>query len=254
MLNRVVRFVRRKGWSDANARVAVLRAIADRMLPDYRLTWPQMGWWHDAEFNAYLERFDERRGFNTHRRWTLWQLVRLVTAVEGDTAECGVFRGASSWLICAATKGKRRKHHLFDSFEGLSEPEAADGAHWKAGALAAGEELVRDNLRSFADRLMFHKGWIPDRFGDVEDRKFAFVHVDVDLRQPTLDSLEFFYPRLSHGAVFLCDDYGCTTCPGATEAIDRFLADKPEKMVSLDAGGGFLIKGTPTAAPSAAVA
>jgi O-methyltransferase len=254
MLKRVMRLVRRKGWSDVNARVAILRGIANWLLPDYRLTWPQMGWWHDADFNAYLERFDERRGFNTHRRWTLWQLVRLVTAVEGDTAECGVFRGASSWLICAATEGNGRKHHLFDSFEGLSEPEAVDGGHWKAGALAAGEDLVRDNLRPFADRLTLHKGWIPDRFRDVEDGKFAFVHVDVDLRQPTVDSLEFFYPRLSPGAVFLCDDYGCTTCPGATEVIDQFLNDKPEKMVSLDAGGGFFIKGIPTAAAATAVA
>ncbi len=254
MMKRAVRFVRRKGWNDPNARVAILRAFANRVFPDYRLTWPQMGWWHDAEFNAYLDRFDERGGFNTHRRWTLWQLLRLVTAVEGDTAECGVYKGASSWLICTATNGQGRVHHLFDSFEGLSAPEAADGMHWKAGALSAGEDIVRDNLRPFADRLVFHKGWIPTRFGEVEDRRFAFVHVDVDLRQPTLDSLEFFYSRLAPGAVLLCDDYACTTCPGATEAIDRFLGDKPEKMVSLDAGGGFFIKGIPTAAASTAVA
>ena len=120
-----------------------------------------MGWWHDAEFNAYLDRFDERGGFNTHRRWTLWQLLRLVTAVEGDTAECGVYKGASSWLICTATNGQGRVHHLFDSFEGLSAPEAADGMHWKAGALSAGEDIVRGNLRPFADRLVFHKGSIP---------------------------------------------------------------------------------------------
>jgi O-methyltransferase len=253
MMKRVVRFVRRKGWREPGARVAVVRVIANRVVPDYRLTWPQMDWWHDADFNSYLERFGERDGFNTHRRWTLWQLLRLVAAVEGETAECGVFRGASSWLICTATNGKGRKHHLFDSFEGLSAPEAADGAHWKPGDLAAGEDVVADNLRRFVDRLVFHKGWIPDRFGDVQDRQFAFVHVDVDLRQPTLDSLEFFYPRLSQGAVLLCDDYGCTNCPGATEAIDRFLADKPEKMMSLDAGGGFFIKGIPTAAASVGV-
>jgi hypothetical protein len=33
----------------------------------------------------------------------------------------------------------------------------------------------------------------------------------------------------------LCDDYGGTTCPEATEAIDGFLAGKPEKMIGLDA-------------------
>jgi len=179
----------------------------------------------------------------------VWQLTRLIEGVPGDTAECGVFEGAGSWLICAANRNgkKKRKHHLFDSFEGLSAPEEADGAYWTKGDLTAGEEVVRTKLKPFEDMIVFHKGWIPDRFPDIEDKKFAFVHVDVDLRQPTYDSLEFFYPRLSPGGVLVCDDYFCTTCPGATEAIDSFLADKPEKMIPLDAGGGFFIKGTATA-------
>ena len=226
-----------------------LSRLAQRLVPGYRLTWHQLDWWHDPEFNAYLDRFGERLGFNTHRKWTLWQLLRLIEGVEGDTAECGVFEGASSWLICAGTMGKGRMHHLFDSFEGLSEPRPEDGAHWKAGALAASEHVVRENLRPFDADLVFHKGWIPDRFSDVAHRRFAFVHVDVDLAVPTAESLEFFYPRLSAGGLLLCDDYGCTTCPGATKAIDAFLQEKPEKMVALDAGGGFFIKGTRTGAP-----
>lgn len=242
---KVLRFARNVAVRDDGARVALLRSSANCLIPDYRLTWPQMDWWGNDSFNAYLDRFDERHSFNTHRRWMLWQLLRLAGGVEGNTAECGVYLGSSSWLICSAFKDSGRVHHLFDSFEGLSAPEIEDGSHWSKGDLAAGEDLVAANLRPFGEMIRFHKGWIPSRFGDVKDEKFAFVHVDVDLRQPTLDSLEFFYPRLSHGAVFLCDDYGFTTCPGATEAIDSFLADKPEKMISLDAGGGFFIKGSP---------
>lgn len=220
-----------------------LRVVARRLIPNYRLTFHRIDWWHDPQFNAYLDRFKERHRFNTHRRWMVWQLIALIHAVPGDTAECGVFEGAGSWLICAANEGTGRIHHVFDSFEGLSAPGVDDGKYWSEGGFATGEEVVRRNLEPFLDSAVFHKGWIPDRFQEVADRKFAFVHVDVDLRQPTLDSFEFFYPRMSDGGVLLCDDYGCTTCPGATEAIDAFLADKPEKMVALDAGGGFLIKG-----------
>ena len=114
-----------------------------------------------------------------------------------------------------------------------------------AGARA---DVVAKNLAPFASFLSFHKGWIPDRFQDVADDRFAFVHVDVDLRQPTIDSVTFFHSRLSPGGILLCDDYGCSTCPGATQSINAFLADKPEKMISLDAGGGFFIKGKSTAA------
>jgi hypothetical protein len=224
--------------------------LGHRLIPDYRFTWHQLDWWKDPEFNTYLEKFRERNRFNTHRRWMLWQLIRLIEAVPGDTAECGVFQGAGSWLICAATQGSKRKHHLFDSFEGLSTPDTADGAYWTKGDLTAGEDLVRSNLQAFAERIEFHKGWIPTAFPDVADRAFAFVHIDVDLHQPTLDSLEFFYPRLSPGAVLICDDYQSSLCPGATAAVDSFLSDKPEKMIPLDAGGGFFIKGTVTAGPA----
>lgn len=221
--------------------------LGRRLIPDYRFTWYQMEWWSDAEFNTYLEKFGERHRFNSHRRWMLWQLTRLIEAVPGDTAECGVFEGSSSWLICSAIQGHGRVHHLFDSFEGLSEPQPADGDYWTKGALAVGEQAARANLAPFAGMIEFHKGWIPDRFDEVADKTFAFVHIDVDLGQPTLDSLEFFYPRMPAGAVLVCDDYFCTTCRGVTAAVDGFLADKPEKMLPLDAGGGFFIRGTATA-------
>jgi O-methyltransferase len=98
--------------------------------------------------------------------------------------------------------------------------------------------------------VSWHKGWIPERFVDVESRRFALVHIDVDLYDPTKDSMEFVYPRVNPGGIILCDDYACTTCPGATRAVDDYLADKPGKMVLLSCGGGFLIKGILTAPPS----
>jgi hypothetical protein len=108
--------------------------------------------------------------------------------------------------------------------------------------MSSSEELLKGNL-SHVESIEVYKGLIPFRFSEVEDRFFSFVHIDVDLYQPTLDSIEFFYPRMSDGAVLVCDDYGFTSCPGATKAIEQYLEDKPEKMVSLSTGGGFFIKG-----------
>ncbi len=226
-----------------------LRMLAEFQFKDYRLTWPQMNWWYDQSFNAYLQQFGEKNGFNTHRKWMLWQLIRLVENVPGDTAECGVYKGASSWLICAAIRNHKqfkRVHHLFDSYEGLSEPSSIDGQHWSAGDLSFAEKQVLNTLGAFKRLIISHKGWIPERFDDVKNSFFSFVHVDVDLYQPTKDSIEFFYDRISPGGLFLCDDYGFTTCPGVTRAVDEYLSDKPEKMISLDAGGGFFIKGVNT--------
>ena len=233
---RLLRFVRNVASPNRDRRLAALKIVADWLIPDYRLTWWQMDWWNDEAFNAFLDRFDQRQRFSTHRRWMVHQLLKLIRDVPGDTAECGVWLGTTSWLI--AQSGRR--HHAFDSFEGLSEPTTADGAYWAKGSLTAPEEIVRRNLDGLNVEL--YKGWIPERFDDVADRQFAFVHIDVDLYQPTRDSIEFFYPRMPSGAVLVCDDYACSTCPGATKAIDEFMADKPEPVIAMDAGGGFFIK------------
>jgi O-methyltransferase len=238
----------------ADPRFFMLSWIARILCPDYPMKWPQLDWIHDADFRAYLARFDETgpfKTFNAERRWMMRQMLRLAQGAEGDTAECGVFQGAGSYQILRVNTG-RRQHHIFDSFEGISAPETEDGNYWTAGAFATREQVVDRNLKEFSGQYRLYKGWIPDRFPEVADRKFAFVHIDVDLHQPTLDSIAFFYPRLSPGGVLVCDDYGSATCPGASRAIDEFLADKPEKMIEMTCGSGFMIKGLQTEpAPSA---
>lgn len=227
-------------------KLLLINKAARLLFPDYRLCWPQLDWWQNPEFNSYLDRFCERDGFNTQRKWMLSQLLRMVVDVPGDTAECGVFMGASSWLICNANQKlqkMKKKHHMFDSFEGLSCPNSEDGAFWREGDLAVVEDSVKRNLSAFDDDINIYKGWIPERFNDVKDLTFSFVHIDVDLYQPTKDSLIFFYERLNQGGIILCDDYGFSSCPGATKAVNEFLANKKEGIIHLDSGGGFIIKG-----------
>lgn len=211
--------------------------------PDYRFTWPNLSWWNDEEFNAYLKKFGELQGMNAYRRWNLGQFLRLAENVPGDTVECGAYTGASSWLICRANARRGgRAHHIFDSFEGLSEPLPLDGTHWKKNALAAGEEVLRDNLHEFADACRICKGWIPKRFAEVEQNRFAFVHVDMELYEPTRDRLEFFYLRISTGAILVCDDCGFINNPGTTKAVEDFMRGKPEKAILPSAGGCWFCK------------
>lgn len=229
-------------------RFKLLVKLGSLIFKQYPFKWSQLDWLRDTSFNRYLAKFGEENSLNKERRWMVRQLLRLVDAVPGDTAECGVFEGAGSYLICQANAESptfKRSHHIFDSFEGLSAPHPTDGAYWKQGDMSRNEDIVRQNLGEFSE-YEFHKGWIPDRFVDVAEKHFAFVHIDVDLYQPTFDSLKFFYSRMSPGGIILCDDYGFTTCPGATKAVNELLADKPENMVALPGGGGFLIKGTST--------
>jgi hypothetical protein len=189
-------------------RLHLLRLVGKLLVPSYRFKSPQLDWWRNEAFTHYLDRFGELSVLNTDRKWMVYQLLRLVARVPSDTAECGVFRGATSYLICSANRHSSvgtKVHHIFDSFEGLSEPGPADGSHWTKGDLKCEMETVRRALSGF-DNLEFHRGWIPERFRDVEYRKFSFVHIDVDLIGPTLASLPFFYPRMERGGIIVCDD------------------------------------------------
>lgn len=227
-------------------------AMGQHLCPEYHFKRPRMIWWQNPLFLKFLQAFPGHTvDFNNDRKWNLSQLMRLCAHVGGDTAECGSFRGASSWFILESWRDDfeagRRRHHIFDSFEGLSEPGDMDGSHWTKHSMSASEQELLTNLESFPSCFQIHKGWIPERFPDVQGQSFAFVHIDVDIYQPTRDSIEFFYSHLNDGGILVCDDYGFKTCPGATLAVDEFLADKPEKMLLLAAGGGWFMKGTPTA-------
>lgn len=214
--------------------------IASLAYPKYTFSEYGRVWMDDRDFLDYYHRFVGTNLHSADRKFFLRSLLNLVEGLPGDTAECGAYLGASSWLICERFRETEKTHFVFDSFEGLSAPTAVDGTYWTTGDLYANEGILRERLASY--RVQVYKGWIPDRFPEVCDRRFCFVHVDVDLYQPTHDSLEFFYPRMVPGGIILCDDYGFVTCPGAKRAFDEFLADKPEKIVHVPTGQGFVIK------------
>lgn len=170
-----------------------------------------------------------------HRVHRLSHLVEESLALDGETAECGCFRGLSSYVICATERQHRpgydgRFHHVFDSFQGLSAPQAEDLSQdadpaakrvdgmRKAGAFSASIDEVRANLAEFPG-IDYQPGWLPGSLIGVAERRYRFLHLDLDLYAPTAGALEYFWPRLVSGAYVACDDYGW---PGGRRAIDEF--------------------------------
>lgn len=198
-------------------------------------------WRDDRSFLDWYDRTKENN-HSADRKFFLLNILNLILDIEGDTAECGVYKGDSSYLICQKIQGLHKKHFLFDSFQGLSNPQSKDGGYWEAGSFdEANEAEVRKRFSEFGF-VEVYPGWIPEAFHHVEHRKFCFVHIDVDLFQPTMDSLSFFYPRLVSRGIFLFDDYGSRFCPGAKQAIDTFFAEKNERIVHLPTAQAFVIK------------
>jgi hypothetical protein len=215
----------------------------------FRLYDRNLSWHDDEEFREVMSDFAVRDPFIRDRKFILYSFAQALVHLRGDTAECGVYEGRTSHLMCRAAHGRDpREHHIFDSFDGLSEPTDHDATtdptayQWKKHDLGVPEETVRENLKEF-EFVKYYAGWIPDRFGEVADRRFSLVHIDVDLYQPTKDAVEFFYPRLVRGGVIVCDDYGFTTCPGARLACDEYAAELPQRrVIHLSTGQGLLVR------------
>ena len=157
----------------------------------------------------------------------IMSLVDAVKNVPGDMAELGVANGASAKMIAA--RAPDRILHLFDTFEGLPNPSENDSSRFKKGQYRFGLENVQEYLKE--GNFRFHKGFFPESANETSGARFAFVHLDADLYEPTKAGLEWFYPRLNRGGILICHDYD--TSAGVNRAFEEFFADKPEPYFDL---------------------
>ncbi|MEP6662804.1 MAG: TylF/MycF/NovP-related O-methyltransferase [Verrucomicrobiota bacterium] len=195
----------------------------------------------------------------------LWeQCGRIFQArLPGAFVECGVWRGGSTALMALAAQraGKTREFHLFDSFAGLPEPSAADGAASidysggkssgrlePIGKCVAGlnevQQFLFDKLLLEKSWFHFHVGWfqntipaISSNIGDI-----ALLRLDGDWYESTQICLEYLYPKLLPGGVVILDDYfAWKGCRDATEDY-RTRHGIKTKLVHIDDAAGYWVK------------
>tara|TARA_B000000565_G_scaffold207192_1_gene160570 strand:- start:664 stop:1464 length:801 start_codon:yes stop_codon:yes gene_type:complete len=224
-------------------------------------------------WETYYENFDEMKLYNVAMRasfsskfdnpykqlrfYSLQNILKniLNNKVNGDIVECGVWKGHSAFIISKILEktNSNKIFYIFDSFEGgLSDKSLEDKnkrynlsnkqIKYEKLSFASDEDQVKSTLSIFKN-IYFFKGWIPERFNEVNEKSFCFVHIDVDLFQPTLDSLNYFYPRLNQGGAIVIDDYGISQFPGARKAVDKFLkSNKYSFFYKVPFGSCFIIK------------
>lgn len=166
--------------------------------------------------------------------------------IPGAFAEVGVYLGASSRVIHRLAPD--RKLYLFDTFEGFPESdlkgwERKCEVEWSPETFKSSVELVKRNIGD-TNNLEFKKGYFPDTAKGLEDERFAFVNLDVDLQKPTLSGLEFFYPRVNRGGYIFVHDYNNPEADrGVSESVNHFFEDKMEHIVEIpDAGGSVVVR------------
>ena len=194
--------------------------------------------------------------FKQSRHLDLINLTKKVLEKEKvyDFVECGCWRGHSSFFISKLINQSERKinFHIFDSFEGLSKHTNKDD---ELSALndseknkirkqfISNEDFVKNTVLKDFGFVKIYKGWIPEKFELIKNLKFSLIHIDVDLYEPTLKSLEFFYPRLEDGGIIVCDDYNSKMFNGSKRAWDEFFKkNKSQLNFSPSLSSSFAIK------------
>jgi hypothetical protein len=184
------------------------------------------------------------------------RLLALVDAVRycvrrgipGDFAECGVWRGGSvlAMILTLQELGvDDRDIHLYDTFEGMTEPTEHDTSpidppaqelfeearsrgerplNELFDARTFNEESVRETLTATgypADRLHFVRGPVEETIPGHLPERIALLRLDTDWYESTRHEMEHLYPRLERGGVLIVDDYG--HWEGARRAVDEYL-------------------------------
>jgi hypothetical protein len=164
--------------------------------------------------------------------------------LAGAVAECGVDKGDFAYYINKYYCEKSL--YLFDTFEGftgediekeklLGQDAFINGGFNRIGGFEyTSEQLVYDKM-PFKDKVIICKGYFPDTAKGLNET-FCFVNLDMDLYQPTLAALEFFYEKMCDGGVILCHDYFHPELPGIKMAIADFETNYGKKLHKLPIG------------------
>jgi O-methyltransferase len=184
------------------------------------------GWWRQvSSFRAlYYPEVKGRTLVGRSRCFMLHGLSLYARALPGEIAEVGVYRGGTARLLARTNPGKTV--HLFDTFAGMPDHDPNVDVHRRGDFADTSLEGVKQFLQG-CPNVAFHQGFFPQTAEPVRDSRFCLVHIDTDIYRSVKDGLEFFYPRLVPGGVLVFDDYEWERCPGVKQAIDEFLADKP---------------------------
>jgi O-methyltransferase len=145
------------------------------------------------------------------------EILRVPPDVSGVIVECGCYKGGSTVNLSLVAAASGRRLHVFDSFEGLPEPDARDAGHvvmaeqlvrtYEPGAYGGALDEVTSNVRRFGALApcSFHKGLFTDTLPEFKE-PVVFAYLDVDLAASEKTCLRHLWPLLALGAYVFTDE------------------------------------------------
>lgn len=187
-----------------------------------------------------VERLAHRVGYPFHQDHYGRSIVRTlyfkelydqIGPLDGDIVECGVAYGQSlmAWSALAQQEGKGRTVRGFDSFQGFPTPTREDVSARRAreGAFreASAERILAMAKMAGLPPPVLTGGFFENTLPSF-DGAIALLHVDCDLYESYRTVLGTLFDRVVPGGIVAFDDYGSPLWPGATKAVDEFVAGR----------------------------
>ena len=185
--------------------------------------------------------------------------------IPGDFVECGVWRGGNALVASEVIRllGSEKKVYLYDTFQGMTEPEDLDKTYSNQPALPQYQMLVNEDHNSWCyssleevkanfvkrdllkENLIFVKGDILETLKVAQNipKTISVLRLDTDWYASTKVELEVLYPRLSAGGFLIIDDFG--HWQGSRQAVDEYFEiNKPKPFFHCsDTVGRIGVKG-----------
>ena len=132
----------------------------------------------------------------------------------------------------------QKRVFLCDTFEGVVKATGNDTLYKGGEHADTTQEVVEQLLRRLDLRnVEILRGIFPEDTADeIQERRFSFCHIDVDVYASAKDVFEWVVPRLSQYGVVVFDDYGFRGCEGITRLVHE-LASDPRFFVYFNLNG-----------------
>jgi Macrocin-O-methyltransferase (TylF) len=203
------------------------------------------------EFNDLFKKFISHNKLNNAgdviRLWSLILNIKQVLAenIDGDLAELGVWRGNTAAILAFYASQYSREVFLFDTYQGFDKKDLEGiDANQEIKFHDTSLSLVKKIIGNESSCCHFIQGYFPDSLKDkMISGKFAIVSLDCDLYEPMKEGLNYFYPLMDKGALFLLHDYSSMSWAGAKKAIDEFCVKYNERIILMpDKSGSAFIR------------
>lgn len=202
---------------------------------------------------AYRRGMDNSGKKDLHIQWrihTLCWAARHACHLPGDFVECGVFTGICSVAVCEYIdfNSTGKKFYLFDTFCGIPEDQITDAERKldrvHQNRLFYGEDVwerAKQNFAPYPNAILVW-GRVPETLTIHPIERVCYLHLDMNIAEPEMAAIRFFWDRLAPGAPIILDDYGWLSYAPQKEAMDAFAREEGLEILTLPTGQGMMLK------------